>query len=41
MRLLLAAIAVLGLFCLTGCPGKGNIKHGHVPPGQIKRHVVP
>lgn len=35
MKRLFAAIA--GFLCLTGCPGVGNVRHGHVPPGQLKK----
>ena len=36
MKRIAAALAVLCLVFLTGCPGVGNVKKGHVPPGKIK-----
>ncbi len=34
MKILLAIVLCLAF--LTGCPGVGNVKHGHVPPGQVR-----
>ena len=39
MRRLRACIAVLAILFLVGCPGLGNLKHGHVPPGQVKLKI--